>query len=145
MKKILIVAIFIVGAYLIAPFFYDKEANEAEVISQNKKKILYSGEFEKIDFDVEGGFEIYETDGKKILRVEKLKIQNGPDLHLVVSNKKSSFGNNAYKIVSKLKANKGSFNVELNDDIDFSQYKYLLIHCRLGAHIFAGAKIKIKR
>ena len=96
--------------------------------------------FQKIDYNVEGGFKVYNQNGKKVLR-KNLDIANGPDVYLVLSNKKPSFGNKDYQIVDKLKANKGNFNVELKPDIDFSKYKYLLIHCKAFSHTFAGAEI----
>ena len=109
------------------------------IVKTVKKSLEFSGEFQKIDYNVEGSFKVYSQNGKKVLRIENLA--NGPDVYLVLSNKKPSFGNKNYRIVDKLKANKGSFNVELESDIDFSKYKYLLIHCKTFSHTFAGAEI----
>ena len=79
-----------------------------------------------------------------MLRIEDLNIVNGPDLYLVLSNKKPSFWNMDYKIVGPLRANIGSFNLEVPKDIDFGDYKYLLIHCRMFSHTFASATIHKK-
>ncbi len=133
------VGLILVIVLAIAPLFFGKTLNEG--FSAGDSSLKFSGKFEKIDYNVEGSFKVYNQNGKKILRIENLDIANGPDVYLVLSNKKPSFGNSEYEIVEKLKANKGSFNVELNENIDFSQYKYLLIHCKAFSHTFAGAEI----
>ena len=114
-----------------------------ENFSGNENTLEFSGpQFQKIDYNVEGAaLRFIAKMVKKSLRIENLDIANGPDVYLVLSNKKPSFGNKDYQIVDKLKANKGSFNVELKPDIDFSKYKYLLIHCKAFSHTFAGAEI----
>ena len=130
----------IVAGLLISPFFINKELNES--FSKNNSNILkFSGVFEKIDYKVKGSFKVYQMNDKNILRIENLDITSGPDLYLVLSNKKPSFGNSDYQIIEKLKANIGSFNVELKDNIDFTKYKYLIIHCKTFSHSFAGAEI----
>ena len=133
------VVVILVIALAVAPLFFGKTLNEN--FSGNENTLEFSGEFQKIDYNVEGGFKVYNQNGKKVLRIENLDIANGPDVYLVLSNKKPSFGNKDYQIVDKLKANKGNFNVELKPDIDFSKYKYLLIHCKAFSHTFAGAEI----
>ena len=133
------VVVILVIALAVAPLFFGKTLNEN--FSGDEKALEFSGEFQKIDYNVEGSFKVYSQNGKKVLRIENLDIANGPDVYLVLSNKKPSFGNKNYRIVDKLKANKGSFNVELESDIDFSKYKYLLIHCKTFSHTFAGAEI----
>lgn len=145
------IIVILVAGFLIAPFFINKEIQEELNLNKefNSKikttdALQFTGYFEKVDYAVEGGFKLYEADNKKILRIENLDITNGPDLYLVLSNKKPSFGNNEYKIIEPLKANRGNFNVELKSGIDFSKYKYLLIHCKTFSHTFAAAKISQK-
>ena len=141
-KKIIIIALLIIISFFIAPIFINKKLDETLQIQNPKQKLEYAGKFEKVDYKVEGNFKIYQTPQRKTLRIENLKIINGPDLFLVLSNKKTSFGNRKYQIISKLKANQGNFNVEIPQEIDPSKYQYLLIHCRAFSHTFAAAKLQ---
>ncbi len=159
--KIIGAVVVVLGVLAVIPFFYNVEADEENIFQEkqvttesrgesrdgattpasDQPVLAYSGEFERIDYDVKGGFKIYEKDNKYFLRVEDLDITNGPDLYLIVSNKNPAWRNDDYQIIAKLKANKGSFNQEIPVDVDVAQFKYLIIHCRTFAHSFAGGEI----
>ena len=139
-----IVPIGIAFYYLILPAFITVEINEALPFEKNENSsqlvLAYKGDFEKVDYNVKGDFAIYNDNGKKILRINDLEILGGPDLHLVFSNEKSSFTKN-YEIIKKLPANKGSYNVEIPENLDPADFQFLLIHCVRFRHTFAGATI----
>jgi hypothetical protein len=130
--------------FLVLPVFMNTEINEALPQAASDELVFtHKGDFEKVDYSVQGGFEIYKKDGKNILRINNLDILNGPDLHFVFSNEKSSFTKN-YEIIKELPANKGSYNVEIPENLNPDNFQYLLIHCVRFRHTFAGANIQKK-
>ena len=131
--------------YLVSPIFIDlEEANEVLVLTEEavEKGPVFSGTFERIDYDVSGTFEIFEESDKYVLNIEGLDVTNGPDLHFVLSNERAkSLDKNEYIELSELKQ-RGTFSVDLPKSTDIGNYKYLHIHCVQFNHAFAGAEIE---
>jgi hypothetical protein len=75
-----------------------------------------------------------------ILRLENLKVTNGPDLYVYLSTDKG-----AYEFVSlgKLKANNGNQNYNIPSDTDLSKYDTVLIWCKAFSVLFGSAELKI--
>ena len=157
---IVLVAILAILWYLVSPLFIELEVrDEALVLPDEEVTVtapqpgttgpqptpmqqtpLYEGTFERIDYNVEGSFAIYETENKHLLRIENLDITNGPDLYFVFANEKNSAVRN-FTIIERL-TEKGTFNVEIPEDINPADYKYLHIHCVRFRHTFAGGEIR---
>ena len=150
--------IFIVGLVLLIPIWYlasplfigleevdeklilEKTSTSSTETAEKSDFLKFKGVFEKIDYSVEGSFEIFEENNKNILYIKDLDITNGPDLFLVLSNEKSSSIKDFEKIEKLDK--KGTFSVEIPDNLNVNEYKYLHIHCVNFAHTFAGGEIQ---
>lgn len=78
------------------------------------------------------------TDGSHLLRFENFSVTNGPDLRVYLS--KDSSVSEAVEL-GKLKGNKGSQNYEIPEQIDLSQYRYVIIYCKPFHVTFATAKL----
>jgi hypothetical protein len=77
-------------------------------------------------------------DGSNILRLENLRVTNGPDLYVYLSPDKSisNFVN-----VGKLKANNGNQNYDIPAATDLSKYDTILIWCRPFSVLFGSAEL----
>jgi len=76
-----------------------------------------------------------------ILRLENLKVTNGPDLYVYLSTDKS-----ASDIVNlgKLKANNGNQNYDIPPGTDLSKYDTALIWCKAFSVLFGSAELKVQ-
>ena len=127
----------------------ENENNTASVDTNNQENTekelpaqkIYQGSIETIDIASSGNFTVYEQGEKKLLWIENLVTDNGPDLFLVFSNQNPAWGNRDYDIIAPLPANRGSFMVEIPHHLDPADFQHLLIHCRLFAHTFAGGML----
>ena len=78
------------------------------------------------------------ADGRTFLRLENLKITNGPDLYVYLS-----VGKDASDIVNlgRLKGNIGNQNYEIPAGTDLSKYDTVLIWCKAFSTLFGSAKL----
>ena len=162
------IVVLVVAWYLLSPLFIQLEESNEELVLPNpttgqhlpqetnipssvaetdlpeqnpqQQSPIFSGNFERIDYNAEGSFDIYRTGNSHLLRIENLKTGNGPDLYLVFSNERSSSIKD-FTILEKL-TKQGSFNVEIPADVNPADYKYLHIHCVRFRHTFSGGEIK---
>jgi hypothetical protein len=77
-------------------------------------------------------------DGSSILRLEKLRVTNGPDLYVYLSPDKSA---SDFINIDKLKANNGNQNYEIPTETDLSKYDTVLIWCRPFSVLFGSAEL----
>lgn len=75
-------------------------------------------------------------DGSSILRLENLRVINGPNLYVYLSPDKSA---SDFIIIGKLKANNGNQNYEIPTETDLSKYNTVLIWCRPFSVLFGSA------
>ncbi len=115
---------------------------ETAPVPNPQPQIVYEADFEKVDYNVSGGYKIIESGGEYLLRIENLDISNGPDLVFAFSNTNQAWGNDNYVSITDLPANRGSYNVTIPNSINPDDFKYLLIHCRQFAHTFASADVE---
>ena len=78
------------------------------------------------------------ADGRTFLRLENLKITNGPDLYVYLS-----VGKDPSDIVNlgRLKGNIGNQNYEIPAGTDLSKYDTVLIWCKAFSTLFGSAKL----
>lgn len=88
---------------------------------------------------VTGVAKIYLQDNKNILALENFNSSNGPDLHVYISKEVQPVN---YIDLGKLQSVSGSQQYPLTGDINFSEYKFALIHCRQYNHLFGSAELK---
>ncbi len=74
-----------------------------------------------------------------ILRLENLKVTNGPDLYVYLSTDKSA---SDFVNLGKLKANNGNQNYNIPSETDLSKYNTVLIWCKAFSVLFGSAELK---
>jgi Electron transfer DM13 len=77
-------------------------------------------------------------DGTNILRLESLRVTNGPDLYVYLSPDKAA---SDIVNVGKLKANNGNQNYDISEGTDLSKYDTVLIWCRPFSVLFGSAEL----
>ena len=77
-------------------------------------------------------------DGTNILRLENLRVTNGPDLYVYLSPDKDA---SDIVNVGKLKANNGNQNYDIPEGTDLSKYITVLIWCRPFSVLFGSAEL----
>ena len=78
-------------------------------------------------------------DGSNILRLEDLRVTNGPDLYVYLATDKSS---SDFVNVGKLKANNGNQNYDVPTETDLTKYNTVLIWCRPFSVLFGSAELE---
>ncbi len=121
----------------------DESMNETVNLSESHNSLL-SGSFIGVNDGVhnaEGTAKVVPLQqvNSNILRLENLKITNGPDLYVYLSTDKS-----ASDIVNlgKLKANNGNQNYNIPTGTDLSKYDTVLIWCKAFSVLFGSAEFK---
>ena len=77
-------------------------------------------------------------DGTNILRLENLRVTNGPGLYVYLSPDKDA---SDIVNVGKLKANNGNQNYDIPEGTDLSKYNTVLIWCRPFSVLFGSAEL----
>lgn len=100
------------------------------------------GTFRGIGHSAAGGAALYRlADGRHIVRLEDVDIQNGPDLYLYLAPEPDQEGDEGTVNLGKLKGNQGSHNYELPADLDPSKFETVLVWCRRFSVPFANATL----
>ena len=79
------------------------------------------------------------SNNDNILRLENLKVTNGPDLYVYLSTDKSA---SDFVNLGKLKANNGNQNYNIPPETDLSKYNTVLIWCKAFSVLFGSAELK---
>ena len=74
-----------------------------------------------------------------ILRLENLRVSNGPDLYVYLATDKSA---SDFVNVGKLKANNGNQNYDIPAGTDLIKYDTVLIWCRPFSVLFGSAELR---
>jgi hypothetical protein len=107
--------------------------------------VVTSGMFTGIDHDAAGTVNVYEQDGRFVLRFEDdTDIQNGPDLYVWVLPAESYDGGTPaeYLDLGFLTGTVGSQNYELPEGFDPTIHRTVLIWCRRFAVPFGAAPLQ---
>jgi Electron transfer DM13 len=78
-------------------------------------------------------------DDSNILRLEDLRVTNGPDLYVYLATDKSA---SDFLSLGKLKANNGNQNYDLPTETDLTKYDTVLIWCRPFSVLFGSAELE---
>jgi Electron transfer DM13 len=78
-------------------------------------------------------------DDSNILRLEDLRVTNGPDLYVYLATDKSA---SDFVSLGKLKANNGNQNYDLPTETDLTKYDTVLIWCRPFSVLFGSAELE---
>ena len=103
------------------------------------------GEFQGLAHAVEGKAQILESaDGGRILRLQDLNVDTGPDLKVYLSAAPVDAGSNyaqEFTSLGDLKGKIGSQNYEIPEDVDLVRYQSVVIWCQRFAVGFAAAPL----
>ncbi len=100
-----------------------------------------AGDFVSLDHATSGtAFLVVQPDGSRILRIEDLDTDNGPDLRVVLSTAEVGSGDYGNLIeLGRLKGNIGSQNYEIPADLDLSTIRSTVIWCERFSSGFGEA------
>jgi Electron transfer DM13 len=79
-------------------------------------------------------------DESNILRLEDLRVTNGPDLYVYLATDKSA---SDFVSLGKLKANNGNQNYNIPSEIDLTKYDTVIIWCRPFSVLFGSADLAV--
>jgi hypothetical protein len=88
--------------------------------------------------NVSGLAKIYLTNNKYMLKLENFSTSNGPDLKVYLSKESSPSG---FISLGDLKSTNGNQVYEISGTPDFTQHKFVLIHCERYNHLFGSAEL----
>lgn len=107
---------------------------------------LLRGEFVSLDHGTKGVVRLLELgDGSRVVRLEGLDTDNGPDLYLYLTatpatGSESAFDDD-YVNLGRLKGNQGDQNYELPPDVDAARYTTVVIWCDRFDSAFGAADL----
>jgi len=102
-------------------------------------EVKFDGSFMNGPFgSVSGSVKIYEDSGSYQVALADMTISNGPDLHVYLSKEEQPLH---FIDLGKLKSTSGNQVYPVANAPDFSQYKYVLIHCQKYDHLFGSARV----
>ena len=104
------------------------------------------GEFVSLDHGTSGVARVLElADGRRIVRLEGLDTDNGPDLYLYLGTNPADGDEGAfdddYVNLGRLKGNQGDQNYDLPDGTDLARYATVVIWCDRFDSAFGAADI----
>ncbi len=109
-----------------------------EVVSADGQ-LKFSGSFRGYGSEkVSGQAKIYLTNTQYMLKLENFSTTNGPDLKVYLSKAASPSGHIS---LGALKSTNGNQVYEITGTPDFSQYRFVLIHCERFNHLFGSAEL----
>lgn len=88
---------------------------------------------------VSGTARIFMMNDTYMLQLENFSTTNGPDLKVYLSKAASP---SAFISLGALKSTNGNQVYEIPGKPDFTQYRFVLIHCERYNHLFGSAELK---
>jgi hypothetical protein len=118
--------------------------NTTSSVTNTTPNALRTGSFAGVGdgiHDAEGMAKVIPLqDGSNILRLEDLRVTNGPDLYVYLATDKSA---SDFVSLGKLKANNGNQNYNISSEIDLTKYDTVIIWCRPFSVLFGSADLAI--
>lgn len=141
MKKVFLViallAALALGWYGISPIFTNVELDEAV-----PEQMDMQGETAQVigtaGHPASGTARIIEADGTTYVRYEDFQTLNGPDLFVYLAKDLNA---DEFVNLGKLRATEGNINYEVPDDVDVSEYPYVMVWCRAFSVLFNYADL----
>ncbi len=126
----------------------DSPMTESMTHDQATAMVVKAGSFRDADSFHKGSGRamVYRlADGEHVLRVENLRVTNGPDLRVLLSAhpdpmSRGDFDSEEYVELDKLKGNMGNQNYPI-PQLDLSQYRSVVIYCKPFHVIFSVAPL----
>lgn len=139
--RVLVVAVPFVAflAYALLPVFVDETVEEKVTAGSSRER---GGVLTGIDHQATGRAAVYRlADGERVVRLEELDMQNGPDLFVYLVPKAGQHEPDGGVNLGRLKGNKGNQQYELPPGTDPDEFDGVLVWCRQFATAFAGAPL----
>lgn len=107
--------------------------------------VIKQGSFVAVGHEGTGDAKIYRVHGETFLRLENLRVLNGPDLRVLLSPNaqvKNSSDLGEYVELDTLKGNIGNQNYAIDSAVDIDAYKSVVIYCKPFHVVFNVADLK---
>ncbi|MGI8831135.1 MAG: DM13 domain-containing protein [Nitrososphaeraceae archaeon] len=118
--------------------------NTTSSVTNTTPNALRTGSFEGVGdgiHNAEGMAKVIPLqDGSNILRLENLRVTNGPDLYVYLATDKSA---SDFVSLGKLKANNGNQNYNIPSEVVLTKYDTVLIWCRPFSVLFGSADLAV--
>ncbi len=116
-----------------------EEITVSDPIEIDLTKSLFTGTFTSAEHPTSGKIFVTKTEENKyVLQMQDFKTDAGPDLHVYLATSKDAKDN----IDVLVKPKNGTYTIEVNQAVDFSKYKYVLIWCKSFSVLFGSAELK---
>jgi hypothetical protein len=121
------------------------QAAAAEARRLGSPVAVVSGEFSSLDHPTSGtALLVVQPDGSRLVRLEGLKTDNGPDLRVVVSSAEVGAGDYSSLVeLGRLKGNIGDQNYEIAADIELDSIRSVVIWCKRFSSAFGEAPLVV--
>jgi hypothetical protein len=120
----------------------DERIDEAAPTAENE---LARGEFVSLDHGTSGTVRVIDLGAARVVRLEALKTDNGPDLYLYLSTNPPDGDEGAFDDdvvnLGRLKGNEGNQNYDLPAGVDLSRYASVVIWCDRFNSAFGAAPL----
>lgn len=139
--RVVVVAVPLVAflAYALLPVFVDETVEEQVAVGASRER---GGVLTGIDHRATGQAAVYRlADGKQVVRLEELDMQNGPDLFVYLVPEAGQQEPDGGVNLGRLKGNKGNQQYELPTGTDPDKFDGVLVWCRQFATAFAAAPL----
>lgn len=117
----------------------DKTADSVNTVAAGGTVKLAGVFYPTSGIAVSGNVRILSSGSGFSLLLENFQVTPGPDLKVYLSKKDTPF---EFINLGPLKSNSGNQTYEVPNGVDFTVYKYALIHCQQYNHLFAIAELK---
>ena len=124
----------------------DEQVVEAVPAERSEPSELARGSFVSLDHGTSGAVQVLEVgDGDRVVRLEGLATDNGPDLYLYLSTNPADGEEQAFDDefvnLGRLKGNQGDQNYELPAGVDLDRFSSVVIWCDRFNSAFGAAAI----
>jgi Electron transfer DM13 len=138
MKKILVL---LVLTFAILSCSKKDESTQQTPDSLQNAVLKYSGTFTPTSgITIAGNAKVYLNGSKYILKLENFSVTSGPDLKVYLSKTDKP---ETYVSLGALPSATSNIFYTISNPVDFTQYKYVLIHCENQNHLFAVSLLTI--
>ena len=100
--------------------------------------LLRTGTLVGVGHTVNGTVKVYDDAEKKIVVLDPISSQNGPDLKVYLSTDEKA---TKYVNLGELKSTTGKQSYEIDGMPDFSEYKFVLVWCQDFSVLFGKAEL----
>ena len=126
-------------AYALLPAFVDKTVTETIAVGATRER---GGVLTGIDHRATGNAAVYRLpDGTRVVRLEQLDMQNGPDLFVYLVPKHGQREPDGGVNLGRLKGNKGDQEYALPAGTNADDFDGVFVWCRQFATAFAAAPL----